>query len=112
MKRLSLTALLLLTSVSLSAFAQNQQPKDLQPIEDGAPVLSAGEAAYEPEVTIRREGTNQVKEFRINGRLYKMEIKPDNMPAYVLVDLRGDGQWMRIDSHTPLSVPQWVILRF
>ena len=112
MRRFAFILFFMLAGTALTAFAQNQQPANLQPIEDGAPVLSAGDAALEPEVTIRREGTNQIREFRINGRLYKMEIQPENAPAYVLVDPRGEGQWMKIDSNEPLIVPQWVLIRF
>ena len=110
MRRLSF--LILLSGISLAVFAQDKKPADLQPIEDGAPVLSAGDAAVEPEVTIRREGARQFREFRVNGRLYKLEVIPDSGPSYVLIDPRGDGQWMRISSHDPLIVPQWVLFRF
>ena len=110
MKRQLIAFLLILTS--LSATAQNTERTDLQPIEDGAPVLSAGDAALEPEVTIRREGVNQIREYRINGHLYKIKVQPDNAPAYVLKDMKGDGQWMKIESYDPLLVPQWVLIRF
>ena len=103
---------LLLALTTLLANAQRTERTDLQPIEDGAPVLSAGDPAHEPEVTIRREGINQIREFRINGRLYKIKVQPDNAPAYVLMDMQGNGQWMKIESYNPLIVPQWVLIRF
>jgi len=112
MKRQFIAFLFTLLLTGLFAHAQNTQPAGLQPVEDGAPVLSAGDAAFEPEVTIRREGINQFREFRVNGRLYKVEVKPDNGPAYVLMDMKGDGQWMKIESYDPLLVPQWVLIRF
>lgn len=105
---------ILLALLSGTALAQQETtPKDLQPIEDGAPILGeAGDAALEPEVTIRREGGTQFKEHRINGRLYKVQVIPDVGPPYYLMDMVGNGEWTRIDSTEHLIVPQWVILRF
>ena len=96
------------------AWGQAPMPTDLQPIEDGAPTLeTAGDAEFEPEVTIRREGTTQFREHRINGRLYKVQVVPEVGPSYYLIDHRGNGEWTRIEpTGDHLIIPQWVILRF
>ena len=60
-----------------------------------------------------REGA-KVEEFRVNGKLYKIRVTPDNGVPYYLIDQRGDGTFTRMDTPgTPqLSVPMWVIGTF
>ena len=89
-------------------------PEGLEPVEDGAPVLSeSSDPALEPDVTIRRDERGMIKEYRINGLLYKIEVIPEIGPPYYLIDSLGNGQWTRIDgAANPLIVPQWVLIRF
>ncbi|MEO8409311.1 MAG: DUF2782 domain-containing protein [Propionivibrio sp.] len=70
--------------------------------------------SLEPQVTIERREGSTVEEFRVNGKLYKIRVTPDNGPPYYLIDLRGDGTFTRMDTPgTPqLSVPMWVIGTF
>jgi len=66
----------------------------------------------EPEVTIKKEGTKTLEEFRINGMLYMIKVNPDSMPSYYLYKDRSNGDWVRYNTVDPMIVPQWVILRF
>ena len=94
------------------ATAQTQAPAP--PPDPRPPALTPLDDSLEPQVTIvKREGAT-VEEFRVNGRLYKIKVTPDNGVPYTLIDPRGDGSFVPADAPgTPaLSVPMWVIGTF
>lgn len=68
----------------------------------------------EPEVVITPRDDSRVKEYRVNGRLYMVEITPAKGPHYFLVDSDGDG---RLDTRqngplTGVEVPRWTLLKW
>ena len=76
------------------------------------PDTAAEDATAEPEVTIVQKGRRHHSEYRINGRLYMMKVKPKVGPEYYLID-DGGGNLHRTDAMGPKpSVPQWVLKRF
>lgn len=75
----------------------------------GALAQSAGE--LEPDITIREEEDRTIREYRVNGELYAIEIRPAVGPAYYLVDHDGDGDFERREGDR-IAVPQWVIKTF
>lgn len=86
------TALLLSLPLS-SAYAENQQP--------------------EPEITIRDGGDRTLYEYRANGILYAIKVKPKMGPEYFLVDANGDGNFVRKETtRKSFLVPEWVLLRW
>jgi len=103
---------LLLSGLSLSAFAQPPVPSNLEPLPP-PPAFDAQEELGEPEVTITKETEQTVEEFRANGRLYMIKITPKHGVPYYLVDDRGDGKFARQESlDSGLRVPQWIIHKF
>lgn len=111
-----LLTFLLLTSVSLSVFAAQPVPADLQPLPSAPSAPSAYDAANdndEPEVTITKQRTQMVEEYRAGNRLYMIKITPKIGAPYYLVDDRGDGKFARQESlDSGFRPPQWVIKRF
>lgn len=73
----------------------------------GATLLSAPVLAAEPDVTVRQESQRTVKEYRMDGHLYAIEIQPQNGKAYVLLDRNGNGNFERV-SPGKVPVPDWV----
>ena len=108
-----LLSLLLLSGLSISAFAQPPVPSNLEPLPP-PPAFDAQEAPVdEPEVTITTEKEQTVEEFRANGKLYMIKITPKHGVPYYLVDDKGDGKFARQESmDSGLRVPRWVIKRF
>ena len=77
------------------------------------PESAAEEATMEPEITIVQKGDDIIQEYRLNGRLYMMKVKPKVGPEYYLIDEDGGGNLHRTDAMGPrLVVPQWVLKRF
>ncbi len=78
------------------------------------PPLPEEEAELQPEVVIRKRGSNTVEEYRINGRLYKVRVKPPGGAPYFLIDTDGDGlmDTRRTDLNAEIVVPQWVLFRW
>ncbi len=112
MRRLNaLIALLVIVVAPVSA----QTRSDLQPLPDvPPPVMAPLSDSLEPQVTIRKREGDTVEEHRVNGKLYKIVVTPENAPPYTLIDQRGDGVFVRPEAQgTPqLSVPMWGIGTF
>ena len=113
MRRISaLLALLALAAAPVWA----QTPSDLEPLPEPPPppVMSAEDAALEPEVTIKKREGETVEEYRINGRLYKVVVTPEHGVPYTLIDPRGDGFFVPMEGPgvDRISVPMWVIGTF
>lgn len=108
---LSLLAVLVFVAVPVSAQQRNEPP----PAPDARPPAVAPlDESLEPQVTIRKREGSTIEEFRLNGRLYKIRVTPENGPPYTLIDARGDGTFVPAESpgSPALSVPMWVIGTF
>lgn len=68
--------------------------------------------ALEPEVTIVPKQNAIHEEYRINGVLYMIKVKPKKGPAYYLIDREGAGDFTRSDFEPKIAIPKWVIKRF
>lgn len=73
--------------------------------------LAQSSTDVEPDITIRQEDDRTIREYRVNGELYAIEIRPSRGPSYYLVDHDGDGNFERQDGDR-LAVPQWVLKEF
>jgi hypothetical protein len=104
--------LLILCFIAGAAFAQQAPPPPgLEPVPDGPPEVQEG-GMPEPEVTIRRRAEGIIREYRVNGRLYMVQVIPKKGIPYFLVDTNGDGnlesRFNDLDSR--IMIPAWVIL--
>ena len=65
----------------------------------------------EPEVTIIQRKDATVEEYRVNGLLYMIKIKPVVGKPYYLVDKNGDGlmESKITQLYEDFRVPQWVL---
>jgi hypothetical protein len=104
-----LFALLVIAAAPVSA--QTEAPA---PATDAVPpAMEPLDDSLEPQVTIREREGAKVEEYRINGRLYKIRVFPENGVPYTLIDQRGDGHFTPDGPGNPqLSVPMWVIGTF
>lgn len=91
--------------VVLAGSAAAQQPGSEPPAPD---------QSMEPEVVITPKEQGRVKEYRINGQLYMIEIVPTKGVPYYLVDTDGDGllESRQNQLESGLLVPSWPILRW
>jgi len=76
-------------------------------------VMAADDApSPEPDVTIRTEGDNTIKEYRQNGFLYAIQVTPKGGKPYFLVRADGsDGNFIRSDQPDML-IPSWKIFEW
>jgi hypothetical protein len=106
------SALLLLPMLALAA--------DPPPSEDALPPPPADEPigdippgpseASAPTVEIRRIANGDViEEYRTNGRLTEIRVKPLNGPSYTVLDANGDGKLDRKDSEGPVAPVYYTI---
>lgn len=113
--RRSLRPLVLLFCLCASLSATAQSPAGVPPVKDvPPPALEVIDDSVQPEVTIRKRGEDEVEEYRLNGRLYKVVVTPAHGVPYTLIDPKGDGAFVPMEaSGLPhLSVPLWVIGTF
>ncbi|MBU3694400.1 MAG: DUF2782 domain-containing protein [Rhodocyclaceae bacterium] len=84
------------------------------PDDDGAvPLISPASGPDEPEIRIRTDGDTTYEEYRRDGRVYMVRVKPRLGPPYYLIDNTGDGRFMRHDGPLPMNAPaQWRIYQF
>ena len=77
------------------------------------PSVYDSDYTLEPEVTIRKEDSKLIEEYRVNGQLYMMKVSPKNIPAYYLYKDAVGADWIRYDDpNAPMLVPQWVLFTF
>ena len=112
MRRLSLVfSLLALLAAPVLAQTDDAPPSvpDVKP-----PAMAPLDDSLEPQVTITKREGSTIAEHRINGKLYKITVTPENGIPYTLIDQRGDGSFVPVEGPgTPgLSVPMWVIGTF
>lgn len=112
---MKLRLFLILSMLSVTAYAAETQPKE-PPAQPGAAQQGARETEAPDDgeqVTITRKKDTTIEEYRVNGRLYMIKVTPKRGKPYYLIDDKGDGHYVR--HSTPGSnvhVPQWVIKRF
>lgn len=103
----------LLLLVALPVWAQQTQPKKLEPlpaVPPPPPGMEAFDAALEPQVTIIRNDKETREEFRANGKLYMVKVTPAGGKPYYLIDHQGNGQFVEADMIGPVTKPpMWVI---
>lgn len=67
---------------------------------------TAALAASQGDITTRQDGERTVREYRVDGRLYAIEII-DNGQRRVLLDTDGDGNFRRQNADTEIVPPAW-----
>jgi Protein of unknown function (DUF2782) len=116
MQKLTFKSLFLcvLLALSLPQAGLAAAPANAEPLEDipPPPKVQDGEAIDEPEITIRKKGTETVEEYRIHGELYMMKVTPEHGVPYYLHKEDQDGGWTNVGPNKPLSIPKWIIFRF
>ena len=70
--------------------AENTDPAAPPPIPPIPPKVPGEE--IEPTVTITEREGERVEEYKLNGRVYMIEITPVKGPAYYYLDEDGDGE--------------------
>ncbi len=105
----ALAAMLLAGGVWAADEGESQEvidaPPPPPPLQDGEPL--------EPEVTIRRTDKETIYEYRRNGQLVLVRVKPVVGPPYHFVDLDGDGE-LEYRPGEPVrdNVNQWILFQW
>lgn len=110
-KNMRYAIIALLSLLSSQAFAN---PSGLEPLPDvPPPPVVSGDNQPEPEVTITKKGDEKIEEYRMHGHLYMIKVTPAHGKPYYLVDMKGDGKFVRqAPMDSAIRPPMWVIHRF
>lgn len=71
-----------------------------------ATISPVAQANPQGQITTQQEGDRLVREYRLEGRLYAIEII-ENGQRTVLVDADGNGNFRRQPADTKISPPSW-----
>ena len=67
----------------------------------------------EPKVVVVKKDGETLEEYRVRGKLVKTRVTPASGPAYFLVDLKGDGNFVRSDGPEQKgAVSMWTIFEW
>jgi hypothetical protein len=103
---------LALSAAAAGALAQQPPPK-LEPLPEPPPPPVIRDGADEPRVRIAPQEGDRVEELREGGRVVMLKVTPPNGVPYYLMDLTGNGSFIRRDSLDPgIRVPLWTIKTF
>ena len=77
------------------------------------PAIQSGEE-MQPDITIIRKGKETIQEFRRNGQLYMIKVKPDIGPSYYMLDSNGDGKLdvKKNDLDRNSQINQWLLFEW
>jgi hypothetical protein len=105
--------LLLSLSAAAAVVLAQQPPPKLEPLPEPPPPPLIRDGADEPRVRIAPQEGDKVEEMRDGGRVVMLKVTPPNGIPYYLLDLNGDGNWIRRDALDPgVRVPMWTIKSF
>ena len=101
-----------LSVVAAGVFAQQPPPK-LEPLPEPPPPPVIRDGADEPRVRIAPQEGDRVEEMREGSRVVMLKVTPPNGIPYYLMDVAGDGNFIRRESLDPgVRVPMWTIKTF
>lgn len=95
--------------LSVWAFAEESQPLEVQPVNPPVRASEYQPTPGEPQVVIRAGEDATYYEYRVNGELREIRVKPKVGPVYYLVPV--DGGFIRQDG-SQLVVPSWVLFEW
>jgi hypothetical protein len=98
---------------SASALPQSKRPPDLEPLPEPPPP-PAIPGPEDPKVRIPVQEGDKVEELRDSaGHVRALKVTPPGGHPYYLVDVNGNGTWLRRDSlDADFRVPLWPIKTF
>jgi len=109
--RLALFATVIAPAIAFAQSKADRRP--LPAVPPPPPEMVPFDAALEPQVTIKKRGSDTVEEFRVRGRLYMIKVTPTSGAPYYLMDRLGDGNFTSMETmDSNLRVPHWVIGTF
>lgn len=110
MKRsIALLTVLAASVFSVSAFAEEAQSQEAPPENPPVRASEYQPTPGEPQVVIRAGEDATYYEYRVNGELREIRVKPEVGPVYYLVPV--DGGFIRQDG-SQLVVPKWVLFEW
>lgn len=77
-------------------------------ISAAAPTLAQQQVT--PNITVRQEDGQTLREYRVDGKLYAIEIESPDGSSYHLLDTQGDGHFERRQGDR-IAIPNWVLRR-
>jgi endonuclease YncB( thermonuclease family) len=110
--RTSLLLAMLLGAMANAAFSQ--QAATPAAADQAPPPAQRPDAVPEPgdlpTVKIRSiDNGDTVEEYRVNGRLSMVKVRPRSGVPYLLIDANGDGRLDRKDSEGPVAPVYWTL---
>ncbi len=123
MRKIALLLSILFATAALAQQPPRVKPTDLEVVDSVAaptpapaslPTPASKDAATDDtKVTVIKKNGETFEEYRVRGKHVKTRVSPAAGPSYLLVDLKGDGNFVRADSLEPKgATAMWTILEW
>jgi hypothetical protein len=108
---------LLLSMFAASAIAQpappRVKPNNLEVVDTVASPTKKDALPEGVKVTVFKKDGVTFEEYRLRGKHTKTRVTPASGPSYMLVDLKGDGNFVRADGpEAKGATAMWTILEW
>lgn len=106
------SAMFAISGIAAQAWAAT--PSDAELLEEvpSPPKVIEGQPMDKSEITKRKDGENDIEEYRLNGEVYMVKVTPPSGKPYYLHREDRNGDWINDGPTRPLSVPKWILFRF
>ena len=106
-----------LSVFAVSAIAQaappRVKPNDLEVVDTVAAPVKKDALPEDVKVVVVKKDGATFEEYRVRGKHTKTRVTPAAGPSYILVDLKGDGNFVRADGpEAKGSIAMWTILEW
>ncbi len=108
---------LLLSMFAAATIAQpappRVKPNDLEVVETVAAPIKKDALPEDVKVTVYKKDGVTFEEYRLRGKHTKTRVTPAAGPSYILVDPKGDGNFVRADGpEVKGATAMWTILEW
>jgi Protein of unknown function (DUF2782) len=114
MRKISFLLLSMLTTFAIAQPAPPRvKPNNLEVVDTVAAPTKKDALPEDVKVTVFKKDGVTFEEYRLRGKHTKTRVTPANGPSYILVDLKGDGNFVRADGpETKGATAMWTILEW
>ncbi len=91
--------------------AQSNEPVETTETDSNTSAQEVPNDQFQSSIKVRQAGSTTVREYQNQGVTYKVEVAPEDTPAYILSDQDGDGNINNSDTgiDSDVVVPEWTI---
>lgn len=113
MQKITFLIMAMLTTATFAQQPPRVKPNDLEIVDTVAAPAKNAVLPEDVKVTVFKKDGVTFEEYRLRGKHTKTRVTPASGPSYILVDLKGDGNFVRADGpESRGATAMWTILEW